>query len=136
MKKNKILKIVRYNLEKNLRNKWFIGLNILLFVVSIVALNFGTVKNILKQSDILPAGEKIKFEIVAYCKTEASATNRELKEIHKNNTLNSSGRSILELKLIEDNFFNYFLSFFKFILDIIKKMIIILDTNQKKVANY
>ena len=64
MKKNKILKIVRYNLEKNLRNKWFIGLNILLFVVSIVALNFGTVKNILKQSDILPAGEKIKFEIV------------------------------------------------------------------------
>ena len=76
-------------------------------------------------------GLKIKFEIVAYCKTEASATNRELKEIHKNNTLNSSGRSALELRLIEDNFFNYFLSFFNFILDILKNIIIILDTNQK-----
>ncbi len=90
--------------------------------------------NILLQllyNELINKGLKIKFEVVAYCKTEASASNRELKEIHKNNTLNSSGRSLLELKMMEDNFFNYFLSFFYFMLDIIKKMIIILDTNQK-----
>jgi hypothetical protein len=85
-------------------------------------------------NELINKGLNIRFEIVAYCKTEASATNRELKEIHKNNTLNSSGRSILELKLIEDNFFNYFLSFFNFILDFLKNIIIILDTNQKKVV--
>ena len=71
--------------------------------------------NILLQllyNELINKGLKIKFEVVAYCKTEASASNRELKEIHKNNTLNSSGRSILELKMMEDNFFNYFLSFF------------------------
>ena len=63
-------------------------------------------------NELINKGLNIRFEIIAYCKTEASATYRELKVIHKNNTLNSSGRSILELKLIEDNFFNYFLSFF------------------------
>lgn len=71
--------------------------------------------NILLQllyNELINKGLKIKFEVVAYCKTEASASNRELKEIHKNNTLNSSGRSLLELKMMEDNFFNYFLSFF------------------------
>lgn len=95
--------------------------------------------NILLQllyNELINKGLKIKFEVVAYCKTEASASNRELKEIHKNNTLNSSGRSILELKMMEDNFFNYFLSFFYFMLDFLKIIIIILDTNQKKVVNY
>lgn len=74
---------------------------------------------------------KIRFEVIAYCKTDASATKRELKEIHNNNTLNSSGRTLLELQLIEDNFFNYFLSFFYFILDFFKKIIIILGNQPK-----
>ena len=72
-------------------------------------------------NELINRGLNIRFEIVAYCKNESSATNRELKEIHKNNTLNSSGRSILELKLIEDNFFNYFLSFFILCLTFKKK---------------
>lgn len=82
-------------------------------------------------NELVNKGLNIRFEIVAYCKTEASATNRELKEIHKNNTLNSSGRSMLELRLIEDNFFNYFLSFFYFMLDFLKIIIIILGNQPK-----
>lgn len=68
-------------------------------------------------NELITKGLNITFNIIAYCKTEASATKRELKEIHKNNTLNSSGRSALELKLLEDSFLNYFLTFFNFILD-------------------
>ena len=43
MKKSKIGKMVKYNLEKSLRNKWFIGLNVLFLVISIVTLNFGAI---------------------------------------------------------------------------------------------
>lgn len=76
MKKSKIGKIVKYNLEKNLRNKWFIGLNILLFIISLVSLNFGTVKNILKDNNLIPDDEKITIEIV----DETDKLNKKLVE--------------------------------------------------------
>ena len=50
--KSKIFNVVRYTVEKNIRNKWFIILNILLLLVTIVAFNFNTVKNILKNNNI------------------------------------------------------------------------------------
>lgn len=64
MKKSKIGKIVKYNLEKNLRNKWFIGLNAILLMVAIVALNFSTVKEILKSKNLISDDKKIKMEVV------------------------------------------------------------------------
>ena len=69
-------------------------------------------------NELITKGLNITFNIIAYCKNESSATNRELKEIKRHYTLNSSGRTLLELKLLEDSFFNYFLTFFNFVLDI------------------
>ena len=46
--KSKIISVVKHTVEKNIRNKWFIVLNVLLLIVSIVAFNFNTVSNILK----------------------------------------------------------------------------------------
>lgn len=64
MKKNKIVKIVKYNLEKNLRNKWFIGLNILLLLGTIITLNFNTVKGILKNNNIISGDKELNIEVV------------------------------------------------------------------------
>lgn len=60
--KNKIFSVVKYNLEKNIRNKWFIILNILLFLVTLVGLNFSTVKTILKDKNI-QIGEKTEIYV-------------------------------------------------------------------------
>ena len=46
MKNSKIGSVVKYTLEKNIKNKWFIGLNILFLVITVVALNFNTVKDV------------------------------------------------------------------------------------------
>lgn len=61
MKNNKVKNLIKYTVEKNIKNKWFIVLNIVLLIVSIVALNFNTVKNIFKSSNI--SGEQSKFKI-------------------------------------------------------------------------
>ena len=63
MKKNKVWKIVKYNIERNLRNKWFIGLNAVLFIVAIFAINFNGVKTILKNKNIISKDKEIKFEV-------------------------------------------------------------------------
>ena len=82
MKKNKITKIVKYNLEKNLRNKWFIGLNILLLIGTIIILNFSTVKGILKTNNIISGDKQINIEVVDdtnifYEELENSISNNE-----------------------------------------------------------
>lgn len=61
MKNNKVNNLIKYTVEKNIKNKWFIVLNIVFLIVSIVALNFNTVKNIFKSSNI--SGEQSKFKI-------------------------------------------------------------------------
>lgn len=50
--KNKILSIIRFDVEKSIRNKWFVILNILLLLVTVVSFNFGTVKSILEKKNI------------------------------------------------------------------------------------
>lgn len=64
MKNNKIGSVVKYTLEKNIKNKWFIGLNILFLVITLVALNFNTVKQILKSNNIELDSTKITIELV------------------------------------------------------------------------
>ena len=61
MKNNKVKNLIKYTVEKNIKNKWFIVLNIVFLIVSIVTLNFNTVKNIFKSSNI--SGEQSKFKI-------------------------------------------------------------------------
>ena len=64
MKNSKIGSVVKYTLEKNIKNKWFIGLNILFLVITVVALNFNTVKQILKSNNIELDSTKVTIELV------------------------------------------------------------------------
>lgn len=49
---SKISNIIKFNVNKNIRNKWFVIINIVFFVVTLVGMNFSTVKELLKQNDI------------------------------------------------------------------------------------
>ncbi len=64
MKKSKISSVVKYTVEKNIKNKWFIILNIVFLILSVVALNFNTVKNILKSNNIELDKSKINIVLV------------------------------------------------------------------------
>lgn len=52
MKMNKVWPIVRFNLEKDIRNKWFIALNVLLFVFMVIGMNFSHITEFLKKANI------------------------------------------------------------------------------------
>ncbi len=52
MKMSKVKSIVAFNVEKSLRNKWFVVLNAILLIITVVSFNFNTIKIILKENDI------------------------------------------------------------------------------------
>lgn len=60
----KIASIVKYTVEKNIRNKWFIILNAILLVITIVGINFSVIQKIMKDNNINLNKNKISFEIV------------------------------------------------------------------------
>lgn len=50
--KNKIVSIIKYNVERNIRSKWFVILNILLLLITLIGVNFSTVRDIFKKDNI------------------------------------------------------------------------------------
>lgn len=50
MKNSKVSNIIKYNIKKNIQNKWFIALNILIFIVCIVALNVSEISNFINEN--------------------------------------------------------------------------------------
>ena len=50
--KSKIVSIIKYNVEKNIRSKWFVILNVLLLLITLVGINFSTVSDIFKKDNI------------------------------------------------------------------------------------
>lgn len=52
MKNSKVGAIVKNELEKSIKNKWFVILNLLLMIVTIVGLNFGNIKALLKRNNV------------------------------------------------------------------------------------
>lgn len=83
MKMNKIGSVVKFTLEKNIRNKWFIGLNILLFVIMLVFFNFSYIKEIFKENNII----KSEDEIVIKLKDETGFVFEDLNNKIENGTL-------------------------------------------------
>lgn len=62
--REKISNIVKYTVEKNIRNKWFVILNVILFLVTLVSLNFNTIKTFFEDKDIQITDKKFSIEIV------------------------------------------------------------------------
>ena len=52
MNKQKIKKMIRFNVNKNIQNKWFTILNIALILITIISTNIDTIKTFLENRDI------------------------------------------------------------------------------------
>lgn len=52
MKNSKIGSIVKNEVERSIKNKWFVILNFLLLIVTIVGLNFNNFKALLKEKNV------------------------------------------------------------------------------------
>ena len=59
----KILNIIKFTFEKDIRNKWFIVLNIVLFLLTVIVLNYNTVSTILKENNINLSKNEINIEV-------------------------------------------------------------------------
>ncbi len=51
MKSNKIVAIIKNDVERSIKNKWFVILNLLLLIVTIVVLNFNNIKSMFKDEE-------------------------------------------------------------------------------------
>ena len=52
MKNRKISAIIKNEIEKSIKNKWFVILNLLLLIVTVIGLNFNNFKALLKQNEV------------------------------------------------------------------------------------
>ncbi len=52
MKNNKIISIIKNDVEKSIKNKWFVILNVLLLLVTVGGLNINNIKTLLKDNNV------------------------------------------------------------------------------------
>ncbi|MEG2310671.1 MAG: CPBP family glutamic-type intramembrane protease [Clostridia bacterium] len=62
--KSKIGSIVKYTVEKNIRNKWFIIMNIVMLFITIIGFNFSNLQEVFKKNNISFNNEKLNITIV------------------------------------------------------------------------
>ena len=49
MKNSKVIPIIKNDLEKSIKNKWFVILNLLMLIITVGGLNFKNIKGLLKE---------------------------------------------------------------------------------------
>ena len=52
MKNNKIGSIIKNEVERSIKNKWFVILNFLLLIITIVGMNFNNFRALLKKNNV------------------------------------------------------------------------------------
>ena len=64
MNKEKVFGIIKFNILRNMQNKWFIILNVFLLVSCLIMTNIDNIKDLLESHDINLFNEEIVLEIV------------------------------------------------------------------------
>ena len=64
MNKQKIKEIVKFYIQKNIQNKWFILVNILIFLSVLIATNGNNIKSYLESKNINLFDDEFKIEII------------------------------------------------------------------------
>ena len=65
MNTRKVKEIIKFNVEKNIQNKWFVILNVVMFIGVLVAINWQNISNFLKENDINIIGdEEIIIQVI------------------------------------------------------------------------
>jgi len=122
MKNNKVANIIKYNIKKNLQNKWFIALNILIFICCIIALNMSEISNFIndnKDETIIEIVDSKNLMYNSLLNKFSSIDKLEIKKVDKlvydednfesNRILidtNYSTENILEIKIIASEIIN------------------------------
>ena len=52
MKSKKVIPIIKNDLERSIKNKWFVILNIIMLIITVGGLNFNNIKNLLKDKNV------------------------------------------------------------------------------------
>lgn len=81
MKNNKIGAIIKNEIERSIKNKWFVILNILLLIVTVVGINFNNFKLLLKKNNV-STSEKMQI----YVEDKDNIAFEKLVEAFKDNT--------------------------------------------------
>lgn len=114
MNKRKVAEIVKFNVEKNIQNKWFVILNIIMCLLMVVGSNLKNIDKVLEQHNINLFEEEFRLEIVdengfAYGLFEEEFKDLEsveIKYIDKNNYTKDNIEDdviIIEYKIDQNN---------------------------------
>ena len=74
MKNNKVLPIIKNEVERSIKNKVFVILNVLLLLVTVVGLNFNNIRAIFKNKNI-----NLSDSIIVYVKDEDNIAYEQIK---------------------------------------------------------
>ena len=81
MKNSKIGAIIKNDVERSIKNKWFVILNVCMLLFTVIGLNFNIIKNLLKNNNISVASEMTIYledkDNIAYEKLAKKIENTE-----------------------------------------------------------
>lgn len=80
MKNRKISAIIKNEIEKSIKNKWFVILNLLLLIVTVIGLNFNNFKALLKQNEV-----DFSNQMLIYIEDNDDLVYEELRDTFKDN---------------------------------------------------
>ena len=80
MKNRKIGAIIKNEIEKSIKNKWFVILNLLLLIVTVIGLNFNNFKALLKQNEV-----DFSNQMLIYIEDNDDLVYEELRDTFKDN---------------------------------------------------
>lgn len=112
MKNSKIGAIVKNDVERSIKNKWFVILNVFMLLFTVIGLNFNTFKTILKSNNVSVSKDMILYvedtQNIAYDKIHNLLSTKENISVEKKDSVaeyensNIDDRTIL-LKVYPDN---------------------------------
>ena len=80
MRNNKIVAIIKNDVERSIKNKWFVILNLLLLVVTVIILNFNNIRSIFKNDE-----NYVENSVTIYVQDEQDLAYEQIVQAFNNN---------------------------------------------------
>ena len=114
MNSRKVKEIVKFYIQKNVQNKWFVLVNIVILITMLVSTNASHIKNFLESKDIELFKEEFKIEIIdkenlakeEILKQFENRENIEIEEVEENNYTKDNipkNFALIEMKADEES---------------------------------
>ena len=106
MKNSKIVAIIKNDIERSIKNKWFVILNLLLLIVTVIFLNFNSIKSLFeKEEDVTLVDNSttiyiVDSENIAYDKIVKSFENDINVDVEKTESIEQYNNDKLDTNII------------------------------------